>query len=165
LIAFEERWGGLALPPAPCYEGGPRVFGADTPEELSELGWAHYAGDQRSSVPFSFWTGPHDEFGIRGPRWTPLNASVEGWVESVALAHHAALFARKTTKLNGADVDALDLSGFEQVPEVRGLADTWWRRPGSYIAVFRGEALARGGGGRHAPTARAIVYEAIPEWV
>lgn len=29
---FQDRWGGLALPPAPFYEGGPRILGADCPE-------------------------------------------------------------------------------------------------------------------------------------
>jgi len=163
MTAFEERWGGLALAPAPAYEGGPRVFGADSPEGSPQEGWWFSAGDQRCSVPFSFWIGPEDEFGIYGPTWTPLHSSIEGWVESVALAHHAALRAKTITRLHGADVDALDLSGFEQVPEVRGLADTWWKRSGSYIAIFRGEALAFANT-RSAGRAHALVYEGLPEW-
>ena len=156
--------GGFALAPAPVYEGGPRLFGADSPEGSSEEGWRFSAGDQRCSVPFSFWIGPNDEIGIHGPTWTPLHSSIEGWVESVALAHYAALWAKTITKLRGADVDALDLSGFEQVPEVRGLADTWWKRPGSYIAIFRGESQANVG--TRTPAAiRALIYEGIPKWV
>lgn len=31
-VAFEDRWGGLALPPAPFYESGPRILGADVPD-------------------------------------------------------------------------------------------------------------------------------------
>lgn len=164
-LDFESRWGGLVLPPAPAYEGGPRWFGAGCPEGSAEEGWRFAAGDQRCSVPFSFWIGPNDEFGICGPRWTPLHAGIEGWIESVALAHHAALFARKITKLRGADADGLDLDGFDQVREVRGLADTWWTRPTCYVAVFRGEATAHAGERRHAPATRAIVYEGLPDQV
>ena len=163
MIAFEERWGGFALAPAPAYEGGPRLFGADSPEGSPEEGWWFSAGDQRCSVPFSFWIGPNDEFGIYGPIWTPLHSSIEGWVESVALAHHAALWAKTITKLHGADVDALDLSRFEQVPEVRGLADTWWKHPGSYIAIFHGESRANVST-RTAAAKRAFIYEGLPAW-
>jgi hypothetical protein len=164
MIAFEERWGGFTLAPAPAYEGGPRLFGADSPEGSPEEGWWFSAGDQRCSVPFSFWIGPDDEFGIYGPTWAPLHASIEGWIESVALAHHAALWAKTITQLHGVDIGTLELSGFEQVPEVRGLADTWWKCPGSYIAIFRGESQAFQGSTRTAAPIRALVYEGLPRW-
>ncbi|MFZ3474773.1 hypothetical protein ACODT3_02195 [Streptomyces sp. 4.24] len=156
---FETRWGGLVLPPAPWYEGGPLVFGADTPEGSPGTGWWFWAGDQRSSVPFSFLIGPHGEFGIRGARWVPLHAGVEGWVESVALAHHARQWARRTTTLSGDAVEGLDLGGMDPVASVAGLADTWWRGPGTLVAVYRGEAEAFG-----SPRAlRAHVHEGLPE--
>jgi len=60
---FEARWGGIALPPAPCYEGGPRVFSAaDVSEASAGEGWWLWAGDQRFSVPFRFLVGPRGEF-------------------------------------------------------------------------------------------------------
>src|ERR1700750_1928812 len=31
-VAFQRRWGGLVLPPAPKYDAGPRYFEADTPD-------------------------------------------------------------------------------------------------------------------------------------
>ena len=138
---FEVLWGGLVLPPAPCYAGGPRVLSVDsTPEGSPEEGWRFGAGAQRCSVPFSFLIGPDGEFGIRVDRWTPLRASVEGWVESVALAHHASLWARQITRLSGAAVENLDIGALELVPLVAGMADTWWRGPDSLVAVYRGEA-------------------------
>jgi hypothetical protein len=137
---FEARWGGIVLPPAPCYEGGPRALSADTPEGSPETGWWFWAGDQRCSVPFSFAIGPGGEFGIRGLRWVPLHASVEGWIESVALAYRASRRARQVTTLSGAAVNDLDLSALDPVPLVAGMADTWWRGPGSLVAVYRGEA-------------------------
>ena len=165
MVAFEERWGGVVLPPAPAYEGGPHFFFADTPEGSNEEGWWFWAGDQRSSVPFSFMIGPNDGFGIRGPDWVPLNASVDGWVESVALAHHAALWAKTVTRLSGVEVEEIDLAGFEPVPEVEGLADQWWQGPQAYVAVYRGESLAAASTGRRTPGSRALVYSGIPEWV
>src|SRR6266516_2062960 len=40
MVAFEAQWGGLVLPPAPLYEGGPKMFRRDM-EDVSE----GYAGD------------------------------------------------------------------------------------------------------------------------
>lgn len=164
MIAFEERWGGLVLAPSPAYDGGPRLFGADSPDGKADGSWWFEAGVQRTAVPFMFMVGPNDEFGIHGPNWAPLHASVEGWVEAVALAHHATLWAKSVSKVHSHGVDDLDLDRFEQVAEVQGLADTWWRRPGSYVAIFRGESLAFEGSGRRTPVGYALVYEGLPEW-
>lgn len=65
--------------------------------------------------------------------------------------------------MRGTEVEALDLEGFEPVPEVQGLADQWLKRPGSYIAVFCGESLAFDGLGRRA-AGFALVYEGLPSW-
>ncbi|MFF0297323.1 hypothetical protein ACFYST_28300 [Kitasatospora sp. NPDC004614] len=43
MAAFEQAWGGLVLPPANDYEGGPKPFLADVPEE-DEHGWWFWAG-------------------------------------------------------------------------------------------------------------------------
>jgi hypothetical protein len=155
---FQARWGGLVLPPAPCYEGGPLALSADTPEGSPEKGWWFWAGDQRCSVPFSFLVGPDGEFGIRGIRWAPLHASVEGWIESVALAYHASRRARQVTRLSGSAVDDLDLGAMEPVPLVAGMADTWWRGPDSLVAVYRGEAGSFGRPG----LVRAHLYHGLP---
>ncbi len=48
--------------------------------------------------------------------------------------------ARTITKIKGDAVEQVDLDGFEPVPEVQGLAETWWRGKDSLIAVYRGEA-------------------------
>lgn len=49
---FEDRWGGIALPPAPFYESGPRVLGADVPEGSAAEGWWIPAGDRRVSMAY-----------------------------------------------------------------------------------------------------------------
>jgi hypothetical protein len=163
MARFEDRWGGLVLPPAPAYEGGPSWFQADMPE-VDEDGWMFWAGEPRCSVAFSFWIGPNDEFGLYGPNWTPLHASVDGWVESIALSRHAARWARQITRLRSEEVDAFDLSGFEPVAEVRGLADTWWKGAQAYVAIYRGESLALADGPGQAPKGFALLYEGLPEW-
>lgn len=61
-------------------------------------------------------------------------------MEALALADHARRCARSTTTLTGEEVDGLDLDSFDAVPEVAGIADTWWRGTDSLIAIYRGEA-------------------------
>ncbi|MFF0262049.1 hypothetical protein ACFYR2_24915 [Streptomyces microflavus] len=159
-VAFQDRWGGIALPPAPAYEGGPRVLEADVPEGSAVDGWRFPAGDCRVSMAHGFMIGPGGEFGIDADRWTPLHAGTEGWVEALALAAHAGYWAKTITKIRGSAVEELDLDGFEPVPEVQGLADTWWRGKDSLIAVYRGEAS--GFGAPHC--LRAHIYGGLDAW-
>jgi hypothetical protein len=158
--AFQDRWGGLALPPAPFYESGPRILDADVPEGSAAEGWWIPAGESRVSMAYGFMIGPGGEFGIHGSRWAPLHASTDGWVESLALATHARRWAKTITRITGKAVDSLDLDGYEPVPEVQGLTDTWWRGKDSLIAVYRGEAV-----GMDAPRClEAHVYGGLDEW-
>ncbi|NEB00304.1 hypothetical protein G3I78_14725 [Streptomyces sp. SID13726] len=158
--AFQDRWGGLALPPAPFYEGGPRVLAAGRPRGSSGSGWSFRAGDCRVSMPYGFLIGPDGTFGLDAHHWTPLHASTDGWVESLALAAHAARWAKTVTKLRGGAVDSLNLDDYEPVPEVQGLTDTWWRGHDSLIAVYRGEAV-----GLDAPRClEAHVYGGLDAW-
>ncbi|MFF0435504.1 hypothetical protein ACFYU9_25190 [Streptomyces sp. NPDC004327] len=159
-VAFEARWGGLALPPAPFYESGPRVLGADLPEGSTAEGWWIPAGDCRVSMAYGFMIGPGGEFGIHGYRWAPLHASTEGWVESLALVSHARRWAKTITRITGEAVDSLDLEGYEPVPEVQGVADTWWRGKDSLIALYRGEAVAMDAPGG----LEAHIYGGLDEW-
>ncbi|MEU6402611.1 hypothetical protein [Streptomyces sp. NPDC046985] len=55
-------------------------------------------------------------------------------MEALALASHAGHWAKTITKIKGSAVEDLNLEGFEPIPEVRGLADTWWRGKDSLIA-------------------------------
>lgn len=159
-VAFHDRWGGIALPPAPAYEGGPRFLYADVPEDRAADGWLFPAGDCRVSMAFGFMIGPGGEFGIDADRWTPLHASTDGWVESLALADHAGYWAKSITKIRGSAVDALNLDGYEPVPEVQGLTDTWWRGKDSLIAIYRGAAVGLG-----APQCRqAHIYGGLDDW-
>ncbi|MBW5483519.1 hypothetical protein GPJ59_16910 [Streptomyces bambusae] len=158
--AFQDRWGGLALPPAPFYEGGPRILDADCPEGSAAEGWSFPAGSCRVSMAYGFMIGPDGAFGIDAYHWTPLHASADGWVESLALADHAGRWARTVTRIKGKDVESLDLHGYEPVPEVQGLTDTWWRGKDSLIALYRGEAI-----GFDAPQClEAHVYGGLDEW-
>lgn len=159
-VAFQEAWGGIALPPAPAYEGGPRVLEADVPEVLTTGEWHIPAGDCRVSMGYGFTIGPGGEFGIDADRWVPLHAGTQGWVEALALAYHAGRWARTVTRVTGDAVAEVDLDGFEPVPEVQGLTDTWWRGKDSLIAIYRGEAV-----GYAAPRCQeAHIYSGLDAW-
>ncbi|MFG2711950.1 hypothetical protein ACGFX2_15500 [Streptomyces goshikiensis] len=63
-------------------------------------------------------------------------------------------------KITGRAVESLDLGGYEWVPEVQGLTDTWWRGKDSLIAFYRGEAI-----GLDTPQRlEAHVYGGLDEW-
>ncbi|MFD0375028.1 hypothetical protein [Streptomyces sp. NPDC127112] len=143
-VAFQDRWGGLALPPAPFYEGGPRILEGACPQGSAAEGWSFDAGDCRVSMAYGFRIGPDGVFGIDANHWTPLHAGTDGWVESLALADHACRSAKSVTRIRGEAVEALDLSRYEPVSEVRGVTDNWWRGKDSLIAVYRGEAVGFG---------------------
>lgn len=126
---------------------------------LERGGWFG-AGPQRVSTAIAFMIGPSGEFGIDGDRWVPLHSTIEGWIESVALAHHASCYAQQISTIRGDAIDGLPLSTFEPVTEIRGLADTWWRGPDSLIAIYTGEAECF-----DAPRLRvARVYAGLDKW-
>jgi len=111
-------------------------------------------------MAYAFMLGPAGEFGIHGNHWTPLHAGVEGWVESLALAGHATLWAKSITKITGDAVETLDLTGYERVPEIQGITDNWWRGADSLIAIYRGEADCLA-----APQCRtAHIYAGLDDW-
>ncbi|MEW1639679.1 hypothetical protein AB0469_37175 [Streptomyces sp. NPDC093801] len=160
MAAYEERWGGLVLPPASQYDGGPRYLEADSPEGSGSEGWWFEAGMQRTAVPYGFMIGLAGEFGIHAGQWVPLHATVEGWVESLALTHHASMSAKQISKVTGDEVDGIALDGFEPVREARGLADSWWRGADSLVAIYTGEAEALS-----FPQGRtALIYSGLDEW-
>ncbi|WP_431038871.1 hypothetical protein ACQYWQ_29565 [Streptomyces sp. P6-2-1] len=159
MAAYQDRWGGVVLPPAPEYDGGPRYFDPDVPE-ADGSGWWFEAGTQRTAVPYSFLIAPDGAFGIQAERWAPLHASVDGWVEALALAQHAAAHAKRITRFTGDEAEGVALDDCEPVREVQGLADTWWRGPDRLVAVHRGEAVAL-----DFPRGRvARVYSGLDDW-
>jgi hypothetical protein len=161
VVAFERKWGGVVLPPSPCYDGGPKYLGADAPEQAPGAGWWFEAGVQRTALPYSFAIGPNDAFGIHDFRtWVPLHESIEGWIEASSLAHHASSCAASITMLRGSEVDGLDLAGLEEVGAVRSLADRWWRGTDSLIAVYGGESQLFA----HPASAVAYVYSGLDEF-
>jgi hypothetical protein len=142
VTTFQARWGGLALPPAPEYDGGPKYLSADTPERGEDDGWWFEAGDQRTAVPYSFMIDPQGRFGIHANRWVPLHTSIQGWAESIALAYLAARIARNLHKVKGDDIDRLVSQRTRMTPirVASGPADTWWHGDDGLVAVYRGEA-------------------------
>ncbi|MGW2348143.1 hypothetical protein [Actinacidiphila glaucinigra] len=160
MTAYQEHWGGLLLPPASQYDGGPKYFDADSPEGTSSEGWWFEAGTQRTAVPYAFMIGPAGEFGIQADSWAPLHASVEGWIEALALTHHASMWAKQITKITGDDVDGIEVDAMESVLEVQGLADNWWRGADSLVAIYTGEARCLS-----FPRGRtALIYSGLDEW-
>lgn len=147
LVAFQQRWGGLVLPPAAHYEGGPKVLDADDPD-VEDDGLVFSAGYPRCSVPYSYAVDVNGRFGICGEgSWVPLHASIEGWVEALALTYQAREDARTVRRVIGPAADDL-IAGVETempVGDVAGIADNWWQQRDSLVAVFRGEALHFGG--------------------
>lgn len=161
VVAFEEKWGGIVLPPSPCYDGGPKYLDADTPEETPGAGWWFEVGTQRTALPYKFVIGPDDAFGIHNSdSWVPLHESIEGWIESLSLAYHASAHASSISILRGAKVGGLDLAEFEEIRAVQGIADRWWRGRDSLVAVYRGESQLFA----HPGSATAYVYAGLDEW-
>jgi len=157
--SFQERWGGLTLPATAHYEGGPPCLSADMPMLVDGIGWCIEAGPRRDSVPFGFYVDQAGQLGVGWTRRVPLHASVEAWVEACALEHAAAgwdLVARRTGDV--ADLAATwipRVGPLTPVPEVRGLADTWWQGDGVMVWICAGEALLFGDG---AARPEAVLY-------
>ena len=161
IAGFHQRWGGLLLPPSSEYNGGPKWLEPDLPVFLDGVGWYFEAGEVRWSMNYWFTVGPEGEFGVQsGDRHVPLYGNTEGWVESLALEHHATSFAPQISRITGDDVDDLDLAGYLPVPEVQGRADTWWRGPDSLLSVRTGVAECL-----DVPAYRkATLYAGLDEW-
>lgn len=112
------------------------------------------------TVPYTFMIGPTGEFGIREEQRVPLHASIEGWLEALALAYCAAVWAKQITTVTGDGVDGIELGGHAPVGEVMGLADTWWRGTDSLVAIYTGEARCFSD-----PEYRtAVIYSGINDW-
>ncbi|GAA1686941.1 hypothetical protein GCM10009830_38070 [Glycomyces endophyticus] len=160
-LEFQRLWGGLVLPPGPFHDGGPKYFDvvdlvrADTGEWLIEI------GPSTTAVPYGFVIGPDGAFGIVATGWVPLHASIEGWIESLALSHDAFTFAQQITRFTNTAVDSVDLAGLDRVEEVEGVTDTWWCGGGVLVACSSGEAEAF-----DAPQTRQVLrYTGVPDWV
>ncbi|MGC4896996.1 hypothetical protein [Micromonospora sp. DT31] len=152
--AYQACWGGLVLPSAPGLPedaAGPRMLGVEPPEWEDTFvppGWFFQAGPQRTAVPYAFLIGPDGTFGIAGSddgQWVPLHRSIDGWVESLALAYAAMGMADTVTKVTGSAIDQLDLAAMQPIAEVGGITNGWWYRPGLLAAVYAGESELFGG--------------------
>ncbi|AGL19762.1 hypothetical protein L083_6252 [Actinoplanes sp. N902-109] len=94
-------------------------------------------------MPYSFLISSDGTLGIAGgddEKWIPLHGSIDGWVESLALAYAAVDIADTITKLAGPATDSLDLTSMQPVELVDGRANGWWYRPGLLVALYAGES-------------------------
>lgn len=99
--AFQDRWGGLALPPARSTGAVRRILNAEGPEGSAAEGRLSTAGSCRVSMAYGFMIGPNGACGIDAYRRAPLPAGPDGWVESLAPAAHAGRRAKTVTKIKG----------------------------------------------------------------
>ena len=110
-------------------------------------------------MPYGFAVDKDGRFGICGSGypWVTLHASIDGWVEGLALTYTARQDARLIRRITGTEADDLIASLAEQPPiaAVAGLADNWWRLPGKLVSVANGESLFFGG----RLTSSILVYE------
>ncbi len=99
------------------------------------------------------------KFGICGSGypWVPLHASIDGWVESLALLYAARNTAAQVRRVAGEEADRLIEKLADQPPiaAVAGLADNWWQLPEALVSVARGESLLFGKGVRPS----VLIYE------
>jgi hypothetical protein len=141
-LEFQDLWGGLVLPPGPFYDGGPKYFDVGVFERSERGEWMFEVGPSRAAVPYGFMFGPEGAFGIATTRWVPLHGTIEGWIESLALAHDAFTYAERVTRYSGARVESVDFTALEPVEVVGGITDNWWRGDGVLVACCSGEAEA-----------------------
>ena len=127
--------------------------------EFGETGWWIECGDQRSALPYGFMVAPGGSFGILEASWVPLHASLDGWIESLALTYAVSGRAAHVRRIVGSEVDALDLTDLQPVVEVQGRADTWWRGDDGLVAVFRGDSLLFD----RDDYATALIYEGLKD--
>jgi hypothetical protein len=149
---FQDRWGGLALPPLLRYDGGPALLTADLPALVDGAGWCIEAGHGRVQVPYRYYVDEAGRFGVEiapGGRQVPLHGSVSGWIESCALEDAARgwdLIARRSGEVAELVTTWVPRVGpLTPVPEVEGLADSWWRGDGVLVSVCAGAAMLTAG--------------------
>ncbi|UQU67557.1 hypothetical protein COUCH_15345 [Couchioplanes caeruleus] len=163
LIEHQRRWGGLVLPPAVEYEGGPYDLNADDPD-CDDDGLVFNVGRPRCSMPYGFAVDSQGRFGICGSGypWVPLHASIDGWVESLALVYAARNDARLVRRVTGEEADRLieRLADEPPIATVAGLADNWWQLTEALVSVARGESLLFGNGVRPSVLAYEGAFDA-----
>jgi hypothetical protein len=158
-VAYERRWGDLYLPPSMLFNGGPKYLGPDLLAGNWSDGGFIEAGSARFSVFYDFLLGPDGAFGVGGTEFIPLYASVEEWIESLALEYGVRRVAKEIRKLNGSEVLSLDLSAMLPFPGVSGLSESWFIDAERVVFVSRGISLISG----HPEDLVAIVYSDIPD--
>ena len=160
-IEFQRLWGGLALPPGPFYDGGPKYFEVGGFERAETGEWLFEVGPSRTALPYGFMIGPDGAFGIATTRWVALHASIEGWIGSLSLAHDAFTHAEQVTRFRSSRVESIDFTGLDRVEGTEGLVDTWWRGDEVLLASCSGEAEAF-----EAPQTREVLrYTGVPGWL
>ncbi|WP_430497604.1 hypothetical protein ACQRWP_22895 [Micromonospora trifolii] len=158
-VDYERRWGDLYLPPSILFNGGPQYLGPDLLAGHWSDGGYLEAGPARYSVFYDFLLGPDGAFGVGDTEFIPLYASVEGWIESLALEYEIRGVAKEIRKLRGSEVSSLDLLSMPSFPGVSGHSESWLMDAERVVLVSRGICLISG----HPDDLVAIVYSGIPD--
>jgi len=158
-IDYERRWGDLYLPPSVFYNGGPKYLGPDLLVGRWSDGGYLEAGPARFSVFYDFLLGPDGAFGVGDIEFVPLYASVEGWIESLALENEIRSAANEIRKLRGSEISSLDFSTMSPFPGVSGISESWLIDDERIVFVSRGISFISG----HPDDVVAIVYSGIPD--
>ncbi|WP_432981470.1 hypothetical protein [Dactylosporangium sp. CA-233914] len=158
-VEYGQRWGDLYLPPSLFYNGGPRYLGPDLlVGDWSATGYFE-AGPARFSVSYDFLLAADGAFGVGEVEFVPLYASVEGWIESLALEYLLRGVAAETRRFKGADVAMLGLSDMVPFPGISGIADMWLIDRDRLVFLCRGVSFLS-----HFPDdVNAVVYSGIPD--
>jgi hypothetical protein len=156
---YERRWGDLYLPPSMFFNGGPRYLGPDVLAGRWSDGGYIEAGPARYSVSYDFLLAADGTFGVADIEFVPLYASVEDWIESLALEHEVRRLATEARTFTGPEVPSLDLATMSPFPGVSGLSESWLIDAERVVFVSRGMSLVS-----HYPDdVVAVVYSGIPD--
>jgi hypothetical protein len=158
-VEYEQRWGDLYLPPSMFYNGGPKYLGSDVLVGDWSAGGYLEAGPARFSVAYDFLVGPDGVFGVGETEFVPLYASVEGWIESLAIEYLLRCVATEIRTFRNSNVSSLGLSTMSPFPQVPGLADTWLIDDERVVFVCRGIGFLSG----YLGDVIAVVYSGIPD--
>jgi hypothetical protein len=158
-VDYEKHWGDLYLPPSLLFEGGPRYLGADVLLGRWSDGGYLEAGPSRVSVYFDFLLRADGAFGVGDVEFIPLYASVEDWIESLALEYEVLSVATEIRRFRGPEIPELDLSAMSPFPGLSGLSEQWMIDADRIVFFSRGTGLVAG----RPDEAVAIVYSGISD--
>ncbi len=158
-VEYEQRWADLYLPPSMFYNGGPRYLGSNVLVGEWSAGGYFESGPARFSISYDFLLGPDGAFGVGGVEFVPLFASVEDWIESLALEYLLRRVTTETRKFIGPEMSSLDLSAMSPFPRISGISDSWLMDDERVVFVCRGMGFLSS----FPDDVFAVAYSGIPD--